>query len=192
MKKKLTLVVSLLLVMALSIGGTLAYLTDKTEAITNTFTVGNVKIALAETNVDEGSELANSYKMIPGNTIAKDPTITVDSGSETCWVFVKVEGNSSYSSYLEHVMADGWTPVSGAANVFVYSDGTDNEIAAGTEIAVLKDNQVTVKTTVTQDMMDDITNPEKNVDEPTLTITAYAVQYANVKTVAEAWAAVNS
>lgn len=189
MKKKLTLVVSLLLVMALSIGGTLAYLTYETDEIVNTFTVGNVKIALAETNVDEGSELANSYKMIPGNTITKDPTITVDAGSETCWVFVKVEGENDYAEFLTHEMADGWTAVSGVANVFVYAKDGSNEIAAGTEIPVLKNNQVTVLDTVTQDDMDEIT---AGAAAPTLTITAYAVQYANVETVANAWAAVNS
>jgi len=83
MKKKLTIVVSLLLVMALSIGGTIAWLTDTTDAIQNTFTVGNVKIDLTETDVeDNDTPLANSYKMVPGKTIDKDPTVTVEAGSE--------------------------------------------------------------------------------------------------------------
>ena len=48
MKKKLTLVVTcVVLVAAMVIGGTLAYFTDTKEA-TNTFTVGNVKIELLE------------------------------------------------------------------------------------------------------------------------------------------------
>ena len=188
MKKKLTMVVSLLLVMALSIGGTLAYLTDKTEAITNTVTVGNVKITLAETNVDEGSATANAYKMIPGNTIAKDPKVTVDAQSEDCWLFVKVEGSENYSSFMEHKMATGWAELNGVANVYVY-EGTINK---GTAISVLDGDKVTVKTSVTQKMMDDITDTTKNVNEPTLTITAYACQKANVADAAAAWAALNS
>ena len=48
MKKKLTLVVTcIVLVAAMVIGGTLAYFTDTKDA-TNTFTVGNVKIDLLE------------------------------------------------------------------------------------------------------------------------------------------------
>jgi len=80
MKKKLTLVVSLLLVMALSIGGTLAYLTAKTTAVTNTFTIGNIKINLKETTTGD-------YKIVPGATVKKDPTITVEKGSEKCYVY---------------------------------------------------------------------------------------------------------
>lgn len=84
MKKKLTLVVSLLLVMALSIGGTLAFLTAQTDAVTNTFTVGNITITLAETK-------GNSFKIVPGATVEKDPLITVKSGSEKCYVYALVD-----------------------------------------------------------------------------------------------------
>lgn len=187
MKKKLTLVVSLLLVMALSIGGTLAYLTFETQEVKNTFTVGNVKIDLTETGATEENGWTNSYKMIPGDTIAKDPKVTVDQNSEDCWLFVKVEGSENYSKFLEHKMATGWEPLKDVANVFVYT-GT---ITKGTAISVLDGDKVTVKTTVTQEMMDDITDTTKNVDEPTLTITAYACQKANVSTAADAWNALN-
>ena len=52
MKKKLTLVVTcIVLVAAMVIGGTLAYFTD-TKNATNTFTVGNVKIDLIEEERD--------------------------------------------------------------------------------------------------------------------------------------------
>ena len=51
MKKKLTLVVTcVVLVAAMVIGGTLAYFTD-TDKATNTFTVGNVKIELLESSL---------------------------------------------------------------------------------------------------------------------------------------------
>ncbi len=50
MKKKTILVaaIAVMLVAALVVGGTLAYFTDKTDAKVNTFTVGNVKIDLLE------------------------------------------------------------------------------------------------------------------------------------------------
>lgn len=50
MKKKTILVaaIAVMLVAALVVGGTLAYFTDKTDVVDNTFTMGNVKIALNE------------------------------------------------------------------------------------------------------------------------------------------------
>ena len=82
MKKKITLLLSLVLAVAMGIGGTLAWLTAKTEAVKNTFTVGNINITLTETTTN--------YKMVPGQTIAKDPKVTVKAGSEACWLFVKI------------------------------------------------------------------------------------------------------
>ena len=72
MKKKiLALVLALTLLVAGVVGGTLAWLTDRTAEVKNTFTVGDINIGLTETTAD--------YKMVPGNTIAKDPTVTVKS-----------------------------------------------------------------------------------------------------------------
>ena len=88
---------AVLLVFA-SVIGTLAYLTD-TKTVTNTFTVGNVQIKLDEAQVNpetgkkissevriSGPQATNSYKILPGRTIDKDPTVTVLSGSEECYV----------------------------------------------------------------------------------------------------------
>lgn len=66
--------------------GTLAFLTD-TESAVNTFTVGKVSIALNETDVDgDGNTLANEYHLIPGTEYIKDPTVTVNSGSEESYI----------------------------------------------------------------------------------------------------------
>lgn len=72
--------------------GTLAYLTDD-DAVTNTFTVGNVEIELDEEVVDEygvaqneRTQKGNNYKLIPGHTYVKDPTVTVKKGSEKSYV----------------------------------------------------------------------------------------------------------
>ena len=64
-KKTLALVLALTLLVAGVVGGTLAWLTDQTAEVKNTFTVGDINIGLTETTTD--------YKMVPGNTIAKDP-----------------------------------------------------------------------------------------------------------------------
>lgn len=98
MKKK---IVALCLCVALAVvaigGATLAYFTDTDEA-KNTFTVGNVEIKLDETNVDnpQGDRVQeNSYKLIPGVSYVKDPTITVLEGSEDCYVRMKVTLNNA-------------------------------------------------------------------------------------------------
>ena len=95
MKKTLTMILSLALVAALSIAGTLAYLTDKDNQVTNTFTVGaGVSINLDEakvnpdgTPVDPAERVTeNTYKLVPGATYTKDPTVTVT--GDDCLVFV--------------------------------------------------------------------------------------------------------
>ncbi len=74
------------LLVAGSVLGTLAYLTDSESAV-NTFTVGNVSIDLAETDVDgDGDPLKNEYRLVPGEEYVKDPTVTVNAGSENSYV----------------------------------------------------------------------------------------------------------
>ena len=82
-RNTVTAILMFVLVLSFTIGGTLAWLTDTTEPVTNTFTYGDINITLAETT--------EVYKMVPGNSISKDPSVTVESGSEACWLFVKVE-----------------------------------------------------------------------------------------------------
>ena len=82
-KRTLALILALVLVFGAAVGGTIAYLTDTTDPVTNTFTVGNIDITLAETKDD--------FKMVPGCDIAKDPKVTVTANSEDCWLFVKID-----------------------------------------------------------------------------------------------------
>ena len=177
MKKKLTTVLAIVLVVALSVAGTYAYLTSKTATITNTFTVGNVNIDLTETTTD--------YKMIPGMTIHKDPMVTVKENSEDCWLFVKVVKSDNFDSFLTYDMANGWTALDGVNGVFyrqVAASGTAQNFD------VLADNQVTVKPEVTKAMMDGLTDATR----PTLTFTAYACQIAGFEdNAAGAWAEVS-
>lgn len=99
MKKKLMAVLALVLVIALSVAGTYAYLTSQQEVV-NTFTVGNVALALDEADVDNSTpnadrDTANSYKLIPGHTYTKDPTVTVLDKSEAAYVRMKVTFNNA-------------------------------------------------------------------------------------------------
>jgi hypothetical protein len=172
------------LVCACIVGGTVAWLMDSTQTVTNTFTIGNINIELTESKVGEGTaNESGKYKMIPGSVIDKDPTITVKKDSEACWLFVKIDKSSNYATYLaEYAVATGWTPLEGVAGVY-YREVAANA-AQDQEFPVLANNQVTVLDSVTKQQMEAI----KTSGMPTLTFTAYAIQKANTGTVTEAWA----
>ena len=178
MKKKVLSIVAVVLVLCCAIGGTLAWLTAKSDVVTNTFTPSNIKIELKETT---GAQ----YKMVPGYTIEKDPAAKVLAGSEECWLFVKIEKSGNFDQYLTYEPANGWEPVAEETNVYARKV-TTAEI--GTAYSVLLNNQVTVKSDVTEAMMEGL----NTANYPTLTITAYASQLyksAGVElTAAEAWA----
>lgn len=181
MKKKVLSIVAVVLVLCCAIGGTLAWLTAKTDPVVNTFTVGDINIDL-----DESDNL--DLKMVPGNTITKDPFITVKANSEKCWLFVKVVKSATYSDFLEdYQMATGWTALDGQDGVYyqVVDASTANQV-----FKVLLNDQVTVKGTVTKAQMEGIKN--NTIAAPTLTFTAYAVQHDNVATAADAWAKANA
>ena len=95
--KALLLTLCAVLLVAASVLGTMAYLTS-TDTVTNTFTVGKVEITLDETDVTNpnGPRVkANSYKLMPGTTYTKDPTVTVLKGSEDSYVRMKVTFNNA-------------------------------------------------------------------------------------------------
>lgn len=95
--KALLLTLCAVLLVAASVLGTMAYLTSSAE-VKNTFTVGKVEIKLDETDVTNptGSRVtANSYKLMPGTTYTKDPTVTVKAGSEESYVRMKVTFNNA-------------------------------------------------------------------------------------------------
>ena len=95
--KALLLTLCVVLLVTASVLGTMAFLTS-TASVENTFTVGSVKITLDEAKVTpdgkpvEGAARVaeNSYKLMPGHTYTKDPTIHVDAASEDCFIRAKV------------------------------------------------------------------------------------------------------
>lgn len=178
-KKSLALVLALAMIVVCVVGGTLAWLIATTPEVKNTFTTSNVDITLTETTTN--------YQMIPGYTIDKNPTVTVKAGSEDCYLFVKVEKSSNFDSFMTYTIADGWTALTGVDGVYyrvVNASTTDQAFD------VLKDNQVTVKDTVTKADMNAL--KADGAIQPTLTFTAYAVQLNKNNTTeftaAEAWA----
>ena len=168
---------ALVLVIGCVAGGTVAWLVAKTEPVVNTFTYGNIDITLTETT-------GTSYKIIPGTDITKNPKVTVKGGSEACWLFVKVEESGTFvADKVTYAIDNGWTPLEGEKGVYYREVAA---VTADTDFSVLEGNKITVKDTLTKGDIKDIA-----ATNPTLKITAYAVQQENIKDAAAAWKAAN-
>lgn len=183
-KKGLAMVLALVLLAVCAVSGTLAWLTAKSDTVTNTFTTSDITVKLKETTGDE-------YQMIPGYTISKDPKAWVVAGSVDCYLFVKLEKSANFDTYLTYEMADGWAQVPGVSNVYyrtVNSTQMSSDNGDTNSYPVIKGNTVTVKGTVTKEMMSGLTAETY----PTLKITAYASQLNSTNntpfTVEQAWA----
>ena len=185
--KILLICLSLTLVVAGVISGTVAWLVSKTEPVVNTFTYGDINITLEETDPEGNDDPTdNTFTMVPGKTIDKDPVITVLAGSEACWLFVKIDESANLDEFIEYTVAEGWIALDETNHPGVYY----REVAAVTQdtaFDVLKDNQVAVKGDVTKEMLNNLTE----ATYPTLTFTAYAVQSDGdvdaIDSAAEAW-----
>lgn len=180
--KALVLLLAAMLVIGGVVGGTVAWLMDSTEPVINTFTTSDVTITLKESpDLD--------LKMVPGCTITKDPVVTVEGGSEKCWLFVKADASVNFGTYMTYTMVTGWTAGDGTAiPANVYYREVESSTADQT-FDVIENNTVTVKDTVTKN---DMTAADSN--PPTLTFTAYACQFAKGAgsfAAAEAWAELN-
>lgn len=89
-RKIFALVASVILVAAVGIGATLAYFTDSTT-IENVVTMGHVDIDLTEPEYEKISVDRVITNIVPGQTITKDPTVTVLEGSLDAFIRVMVE-----------------------------------------------------------------------------------------------------
>ena len=143
-KKRMAIALAVCVVAVLAAGASLAYFTDKTEAADNTFTMGNVKITLDETDLtktdNSRTPAGNTYtNLYPGMDMVKDP-IVHNTGKNDAWVrvIVRVANGAAFmdkfaidpyaSSPLEgltHGLGEGWQITAStkdtAANDMVYT-----------------------------------------------------------------------
>lgn len=123
LKKTLVLVCCAALLVCISVGATVAYLTSQTQVVNNTFSVGDVVIDLDEAKVDlYGKEVegaarvkANQYKLLPGHTYIKDPTVHVEPESEESYIrmFVTITDMTDVkavlgANFLPEYFVTGW------------------------------------------------------------------------------------
>ena len=198
--KKMIAALSVILVMLIGVAGTLAYLQMQTEPVVNTFAPSNIDLTLVETPTTGGSATANTYKMIPGVEIDKDPKVTVKADID-CYVFVQVEESANFDTYMTYAIASGWklydsgaTTIDTVANdtYILYREVSSADAANGISFDVLAGNKVTVPNTVDKDDMNALYNTDGTVkadSQPKLTFTAYAIQKAGFENnLAGAWA----
>ena len=180
--KTMFMILAVVLIVGISVGGTLAWLTDTTGPVTNTFTTSDIDITLAESK-----DL--KLKMVPGFDITKDPKVTVKSGSEDCYLFVKLEKSTNFDKFMTYEIAGGWKELTAGSGIYYREVSA---ITTDVSFDVLANNSVTVKDTVTKADMNSLTEGTR----PTLTVTAYASQLyksAGEKfTPAVAWANVST
>lgn len=217
MKKGLLAVLCAAAVIASTVYATLAYFTDS-EAVTNTFSVGQVHITLDELDVDNDKNLldnktyendivrdkANEYHLVPGNSYVKDPTVHVQADSNDAWLFVKVvngieklepeNGKDGYLTIAKQIEGNKWKPLPNVENVY-YCEYDAEADPGKTDFVVFEtfkiDGDKTMNVTLNQPLAAgkyDIAD-YKNA---TITVTAYAIQMAGFEGDPEAaWTAGN-
>lgn len=218
MKKKLMTALALVLVVAMSVAGTYAYLTS-TKTVTNTFTVGSVGITLDEAKVnqdgqplDKDGEVAtdlsqaervesNSYKLMPGHEYVKDPTVHVEAGSEACYVFVRVNDAIAAIEVNDKETPNVATQIAGekSGNYDTYGwtqlkDSYNKDVAG---VYYKEVNATDAKAGTNLQVFggfmingDNLTNEQlADYNGKTITVTAYAVQADGFDSASAAWTA---
>ena len=213
-KKRIALLMAVVMVLGVAVGSTMAWLTSAPGAVTNTFTVGDITIDLlehtyiSESDAEKYASLTekvgtldttvdpvkanDDYYFVPGDTLPKDPYVTVTEKSEACWVFIEVEEKNNTVTGLDgkiiqyQVDTNTWTQVD-SSNVY-YKQITAAEAKAGVaNLYILKGDEVatgetqkyptgcfTVNTEVEKTMVNTINNAK-----PQLIFNAYAHQSDN-------------
>lgn len=140
--KILTMILAFVLVICLTVMGTVAYLKASTDTpVENTFTAGKLFDDNTNFNITEhkatpdanqtgvytlGSDIVttNSYTLVPGQNVPKDPTVNVKELKASAYLFIEFIGTKptgiSYS-----VNSTNWTKLqSGGADVTGANGGT--------------------------------------------------------------------
>ena len=109
------------LVGALGIGGTIAYMTDN-ESVTNTFTVGKIDVDLTEPSYP-GNDSLDVKDLVPNQEVQKDPKIT-NVGVNDAIVFMSVEVPVKDVTLVK---ADGTKGAKEKTELFWLKDASDTQ-----------------------------------------------------------------
>ena len=99
-KKAVALALCAVFLVVGTISGTLAYITEESNVLKNSFTIGDVEMWVDETKVgtngvpvqgaQERDKVGQEYLLMPGHEYTKDPIIHIAANSEPCWLFVEI------------------------------------------------------------------------------------------------------
>lgn len=208
-KKTLTIAIALVLVVALAVGATYAYLTATTGPVTNTFTAGkavaqgDLKLYehLAKQNTDGTYSLdktadtvtSNTYTVMPGVNLPKDPTVEVTAANGPYYLFVEVtKGAKVDGDTLKYTVdSSKWSRLTSIKDREVYVYAVD-----GAEATILNDklNATPVLEAISATDPNTIQVSTDNAkvaaltkDNSALTFQAYACQAAGFQSAAEAF-----
>ena len=206
-RKVLIIALCAVLLVSISVMGTMAYLTSK-DSVTNTFTVGKVAIKLDEAKANADGTLvqgadrvdANSYKLLPGQTYNKDPMVTVLKDSEKSYIRMTV--TVSKAKELDAIFAPAGANLPSIFNgydgaTWLYKGDTDNADNTRTYEFWYKEAVAAPDADVALDaLFDSITVPGSitnaqlaTIEGMTITVNAYAIQADGFGTADLAWAA---
>ena len=201
-KKTLALLLSVVLVISIAVGGSLAWLTAEPVAVTNTFVAGQIgTLALTETDTDqETTGEQHQYIVIPGVDIHKDPKVTYTpvepDGDKTpvdAYVFVQLsqpaEATAKWTYENGKYVIKSGTPASVVMS-FEIADGADGwtkldgqdvfyrEVKATDSkldpVSIIKGDTIDVSSAITKV---DVETVASAADK--LTFKAYAIQQAS-------------
>lgn len=193
MKKKLTTVLAIVLVVALSVAGTYAYLTAQTDTVTNTFTAAGLasSFSLDESQANQQPDgsytlnlnervQANAYSVVPKVNLAKDPTVHVMLEKNVgAYVFLAVDNNLG-DGLTATIDDTQWTALNktytanGAEWTIYYKQLAGSENPAQVDINVLANQQIVVGDTVAENCGNIVFN-------------AYLTQSAGFTSALDAW-----
>ena len=174
--KLLTTLGAVALIGAIGVGSTFAYLTADTDAVKNTFAVGDIEISLDETDITNktGPRVKENHytELLPTQIVTKDPQVHVAANSEESYVFMTVEGVEYKDGKFvtDEITSDNvnakWKYLGkkGEVLVFAYEETVSTKAAAAKDLEKLF-TTITVNSSVENDAtIDDIV------------IDAYAIQ----------------
>ncbi len=182
MKKKKLLVTGLAVALAAAMmfGGTLAYLTDSTEAVENDFATNQNSVDLKETT--------DGYDIVPGTEQEKDPTVTA---TYTLDSYVYVVVTDATDGLVTYSIENGWILMSeetdeetGVTTYIYYQLLTADEDENTTVLSVLAGNTVSYSSSLTNKDLE-------NAEDISLTFQAYIIQAEPFADAENAWLVLN-
>ncbi len=178
--QKFMIAVMLMMVIALTtVSSSISLLAQQTDPVVNNFSFkldeGTLDLTLDEEKYEDGSDTGertsegNTYRISPGDTIEKDPTVTIAQGSAESYVFLYVDSELT-DKFTINYNSDSWIEVANDGNgqsLYIYH----------TIVDASESEQKLTSLFDTIDVSNDITDEEISNfgSSKTLTVQAYAI-----------------